>query len=866
MLRVKRLAVQINSLFLPLMRVAFKVTLFILALLLAFALSLGVAGFLLKDKLVDSTLSHLNKQINAEVKVRSVDVSMLKAFPYVAVNLKGVEIFEGSLDTPPEFEPGLLSIDEVSVRMGIMGILRNEYSFEKIILKNGWLNLYFDGKGKGNFEIFEKGKQQNTSWLFSLDELRLENINLSYIDLRTGWIFKGLIDDASLNGEISAQQIVLSTKVRSTVGVLRQGSFYYIRNQKVSLVTDFLIDDEHIDVRPSIGTLGRSKLSVSGNIGREMGSPVWLSISGENFDVDHLISFLSQHNISLPSGTKTKGNIAFSIGVDGYTKMEKPYLISLDFQSNGLMVQIPNKPALEFSSIRGKFNNGTQGKPESSEVYLSSIEFSSGISNVSGSLRVKNLNAPLYHLKANHLINIPDLLMWGVQVPVVSGLVSGDLEVLGLLDDLSKITLNSFEDSKFFSNLELSNINFEQVGIIPDLKSVGGNLRINNQDISNANLFGYLHGSKFSADFQASNASAIVFGKQKASVNASITLDSLNTQWLNFTRSETPSSLQGESTWDRIHSVAGDVFIDKLIYNDFVATPLSANFYTHDKSFYCNSFLARSCNGLLTGRFSVTSETPSTDLFLADLDADGVDVNLLFKSFKNFGQDVITSENLHGDLTGSAELSAPILDGKIDVNRVEAKADIKLANGRLMNVAQLKSLSRFIELDELMDIKFSTLENTLRITDSVIIIPEMEIKSSAIDLLVSGTHTFSGEYRYRTQLYLSDVLFSKSVREKVQNDPFGQVEDDGSGRVKVFLKLEGNSNDFSVSYDRASARDAFRQNLRNEGLTLRAILRDEFSFLRPSAQEDSLKPNALDEKKKEQKKDEQSTKFTIEWD
>lgn len=848
------------------MRVAYKVILFILAFLLAFVLSLGIAGYVLKDKLIDTTLSHLNKQINAELKIRAVDVSMLRGFPYVAVNLKGVDIFEGSLDTPPEFEPGLLSIEEVSVRMSILGILRNEYNFERIILKNGWLNLYFDNKGKGNFEVFERGQQQATSWLFSLDELKLENINLSYIDLRTGWIFKGLLEDATLNGRISSQQIILSTRVRSTIGVLRQGSFYYVRNQKVSLTTDFLIDEEQVDVKPSIGTLGRSKLSISGSIGRGKGAPVWLSISGENFDVDHLISFLSQHNISLPAGTKTKGNIAFNIGVDGLTKMEKPYLINLDFQSNGLTVHIPSKPVLEFTRIMGKFTNGQQGKPESSEVYLSSIELYTGTSSVNGSLRVKNLNSPLYHLKINQLVNIPDLLSWGVRVPVVSGLVSGNFEVLGLLDDISKITLSSFEDSKFYSTLEFSNFNFEQVGIIPELKGVGGRLQINNQDISNAQLHGLFYGSNFNADFQATNASAIVFGKQKTSINASITLDSLNTQWLNFTRPQPQDNERSESTWDRIHSVTGDVFIDRLVHNKFVSTPLSANFYTHDNSFYCNSFLARSCNGLVTGRFSVSPNTPSSNQFLAELDADGIDVNMLFNSFSNFGQDVITSDNIFGDLTGSVALSAPIHNDQLEMGSLEAKADIKLVNGRLRNVAQLQSLSRFIELDELMDIRFSTLENTLRITDSVIIIPEMDIKSSAIDLMVSGTHTFAGDYRYRAQLYLSDVLFSKAARQKAQSDPFGQVEDDGSGRVKVFLKLEGDSNDFSVSYDRASARDAFRQNLRNEGMNLRAILRDEFSFLRPSSQADSLKPKSTVEQKKDKKKVEEPTKFTIEWD
>ncbi len=849
------------------MRLAFKILLFVVTFLIAFAISLGIAGYFLRDKLVDSTLTFLNNRIDAELKVEEVQFSMLSGFPNVSVNLKGVEIFEGSLNTPADLEPGLLSINEVSVRIGLSGILRNQYQFKKIILRDGWINLYYNALGKGNFEIFSKQGEQSASWLFNLDELQLERINLSYIDLRTGWIFKGLVNRAGLNGQISAKQTTLGIAADASVGVLRQGSFYYIRNQHLSLNTNFVINDDLVEVLPSIGSLGASRLSVSGSIGRQKGAPVWVSVGGDNFDVNHLLSFLSQHNISLPAGAKTKGNIAFSLAVDGYTKMENPYMISLDFRSNGLAVDMPGKPKLEFKTILGTFTNGDQGKPESSEVNISQIDFASGVSRISGSLRLKNLNSPLYHLEIDNLINIPDLKSWGVQLPADAGLISGNFEVLGRLPDFSNITLQSFEKSKFYASLNLSNVDFEQAGIIPDLKRVGGTLNINNQDISNAKLYGLFYGSRFDAEFKATNASALLFKNQKTTVNASITLDSLNTQWLDLTRSEiVENDDKTQNSWDQVESLSGDLFIDKFVHNKFSATPFSASFYSQGNNFYCNSFLARSCNGLLTGKFSIAPEGTNTSVFSADIDADNIDMQQLFTAFEDFGQDVITSKNISGDFSGSLVVSAPMVERALELNEMEAKATVKLQNGRLINVKQLESLSRFIELDELMDIRFSTLENAFRITDGVIVIPEMDIQSSALDLNVSGTHTFAGDYRYRAQLYLSDVLFSKQMQQKINSDPFGEVDDDGSGRVKLYLKLEGDSTNFSASYDRASAREAFRQSLRNEGLNLRAILRDEFSFLRPAASPDSvLGKQPTDTLAKPKPKDE-STKFEIEWD
>lgn len=117
-----------------------------------------------------------------------------------------------------------------------------------------------------------------------------------------------------------------------------------------------------------------------------------------------------------------------------------------------------------------------------------------------------------------------------------------------------------------------------------------------------------------------------------------------------------------------------------------------------------------------------------------------------------------------------------------------------------------------------------------------------------------GTHGFNGNYEYLTQLYLSDVIFRKASQKKREVLEFGEVDDDGSGRAKLYLKIEGNKNDLNVSYDRTSAREALKQNLRNEGKVIRDILRDEFSFKKNKP--DSAKKDSVTKK----------PKFTIEWE
>lgn len=855
------------------MRILSKALIFIVVFAFTFVLGLGIAGLILEDKIVELSIEQINKQLNVKINIKEVKVSLISGFPKALVRMKGVEIIEGSLDTPHELEPGLLSLEEITLKIGLLGLINNHYSIDELILKDGWINLYFDSSGKGNFDIFEKKDDNQASWLLDLDVFKLDNINLSYIDLRTGWIFKGFVDDANVKGKVSRERVLLNIKANGAIGSLRQGSFFYIRNQKARISTTFLVSPEAITLNQSETSIGNTELVVKGEIGRERGDPVNIDISGENLGVETLVSFLSQYNFSIPSKTRTQGEIAFSFNLNGYSKTEEPFNISLNFASEAFSIKMPSYPLLSISNFKGSFTNGYLGIPESSEVNISSIILESGSSRVQGTLKIKNILSPLYHLKVDQDLNVTDFNAWGVDIPLVSGRFNGPLEVLGILEDVNKITIASFENSKFYSNISVSDLTFKQVGKIPDLKDISGNISINNQDVTGASFKGKLHDSNFDAEIQSTNALGILLGNKKAIINASIIVDSLNTQWLLAKDQNSTSSLSEESTWDRIHSVSGDIFIDELVHNKFTSRPLSANFYLKSDQLFCNSFLSRSCDGIFTGRFSSHTIGESSYILSADIDAEGVNITKLFESFDNFGQQTITSSNISGRLDGSILFSTPIQNGLVIKKDLDANANVRITDGRLTNVKHLESLSRFIELDELKDIRFSIIENSIRVNGEQVIIPQMDIESSALNLSLSGIHTFIGEYTYRFQLLLSDVLFSKASAKKPENNSFGQVEDDETGRTKIFLKLEGDSNSQKVSYDGAAARIEFRENLKQEKESLKNILLDEFKFLRKqktksdtviqgNSEISSANKKILDslEKKK------QPPKYTIEWD
>jgi hypothetical protein len=129
----------------------------------------------------------------------------------------------------------------------------------------------------------------------------------------------------------------------------------------------------------------------------------------------------------------------------------------------------------------------------------------------------------------------------------------------------------------------------------------------------------------------------------------------------------------------------------------------------------------------------------------------------------------------------------------------------------------------------LNNIRFSTLKNEINIADRKIYIPSMEVKSSALNLTVSGIHDFDNMVDYKLKMLLSDVL-GKKVKQ--QHTEFGDIEDDGLGHSQLFLAMKGPADNPSFSYDRKSVGDKIRNDLRADQQNVKQMLKEEFGLFR----------------------------------
>jgi len=176
----------------------------------------------------------------------------------------------------------------------------------------------------------------------------------------------------------------------------------------------------------------------------------------------------------------------------------------------------------------------------------------------------------------------------------------------------------------------------------------------------------------------------------------------------------------------------------------------------------------------------------------------------------------------------------------------------------------MQSLSSYLKVEDLTDIRFATLHNQIDIANQVIYIPSMEIKSSALDLQLMGTHTFENGLDYHFTIALADLIASKFKKRNKGIDSqaeFGPVEDDGRGRTKVFVSLTGTVDKPIVKYDKKAMREKIASDMKGQKVELKQAFRKEFNR---AACDTTRKAQQLKDKNVIQKQEQ--GKFVIEWD
>jgi hypothetical protein len=301
-----------------------------------------------------------------------------------------------------------------------------------------------------------------------------------------------------------------------------------------------------------------------------------------------------------------------------------------------------------------------------------------------------------------------------------------------------------------------------------------------------------------------------------------------------------------------------DLNIRNLVFNKFQAMNLSGQIKVKHRQLLAKNIILFSMGGRVTATGLIDATQDGKFLVTCDAMVSKVDIGKMFYQLNNFGQQKLRSDNLKGSLTAGIQFGSVWSTClKPDLPSIYARADVTIEDGELAGYEPLKGLSKHFRDRDFSRVKFSTLTTQIEIKDKVINIPRTEINSDAVNFSVYGTHGFDDRIDYHLSM-----LFSEFKRPTpVDENEFGRIEDDGTGKIKYYFRITGTTEKpIYQSIDKQAYKEVIHAGLKKEKENLKDILNKEFGWFR----KDTANRKDKEPKLKKQEKNEQE--FQIEWD
>lgn len=779
-----------------------------------------------KDRVAGIFIEEIRNRSEMEISVSDSRLTLLRRFPRASFELRDILVLSVPAFTGNDT---LISASSVSLEFRIFDLLRKRYNIERITVSDGKVSILTDHNGISNYpSLVNESVTTGAGININLKNIRITDIELSIINQMKDLLAEITLNSARLSGEIAGTDIGMRAEGDFKIGKLHLNGIVITNPIEASLYLDMFKSDSEISLKKGTLTLESMSFAVEGEFAPSTGLTNLL-ISAENADIAKLSGFIPVKYKTF-SRYKPSGKVTATCRAEGFMTRESMLNYKIDFSVKDAKLEIPGTDIrLSESGLSGYYTNGEQNNARSSRLILNKIDIHSGNSFITGTISLHNFADMAIHADITTQFGINEVMPFfrANSISGGTGTVRTSLQFGGTFPGRDSISLRSLLALNPSGNIYLSDAGIRVGEYLID--DADGNLMINESI--------WVDGLAFTFNGQRAMVNGEIGSFISWAMGSTETLKIKGTLSANLIDTELITGHGSKGVERSVpvlippgYEISMRFSTDEFRHKTFTATDVTGTLNYYSNIARLDTFSIKSMGGVVTGSATLLRNKGGYYSSEGRINYENVDINNAFISFNNFRQEFIKAENLGGRISGRYSMRMEI-DSMLNpiIASISSEGKFSILNGELINFEPVKKMSKFIEISELENIKFSQLENEFFIVNQSLAIPQMDIKSSAVDLGISGRHMFNGDYEYHVRLLLSQIL-SRKAPKKSPNNEFGIVVDDGLGRTSVFLKLTSTGSRESVGYDMAAARTDIKQNLKNEKQNLKTILKEEFGW------------------------------------
>lgn len=811
------------------MKSIFKRFLLLFAILFSlFFLVLFVVTSLFQDQIGDRVTEELNAQLKSELFLDGFELSFFRTFPNLGANLQGVSLKGTDGET-------LLKAEELSFKAGLFSLLGSNIKLKSVVVRDGELNIRTNSRGERNYDIFltkdtVTSEESSSDNAIDLQQASVRNMQVHYLDGVSKQDLRLYIKNASFAGQFSSENYQLESDADIQIRQVRM-------DKELMLVSQTFHYEAALDVNSTSGIykinqldlqLGDLPLSTQGQF-QVLADKTSLDLefASNGGQLENLISLLPARYKRTLKGIESRGDFSLIAKVVGdYTDRKLPQIdAQIDFLDGRISGDRIDAKVRELG-FTATYSNGDRQSDESSSLRIENLQGEIDGEAFALDLSLANFSDPQIDFSANGTL-APGLLVGFIPDERISE-GSGKIHLRNIR---LKGRYNDMLNTRRIGRVDMGGeIDFESAGLIINDEMVRlntGLLRMADNQLLVEKVDFEAPGTQMSFDGEATNLLPVLFSDSLNSQDVQLQFEALLTaeeldigQLLALgapsEEVEEAAAAAGKSDSLAVAEVAKREFFTQFLAGTFQANIASFNYdeiegedFTGAVSFADGTMTIKGTTKAMDGEMELDGDMlfDATPTLNVKLSCRQISAYEFFRQAENFGQDVLVADNINGQLDARIYIEAAFdEEGNFLTDQLRVLGGLGVKDGRLKDFKMLEDFSSFVDIRDLQEIRFTNLENFFEVRDSKLFLPVMFIQSNALNLTISGEHTFDQKISYYLKVNAGQVMSDRFRRHNPKLRPKPARK---NGFFNLYYAILGDIENFNFVSDKQRVTNDF---------------------------------------------------------
>jgi len=788
-----------------------KALLYTLLTVSVMVVALTASVFIFKDRIIQQFIREANKSLNTPIKIGKIEVSAWQDFPNLSIVFTDVYIEDSHTGTYP-----LLTAQSISFSLNTYEVWQGQYSIRGMKVLDSETNLKINAIGKSNYVITKStGKDGNGAITLDLKNVQLKNTKVSYLDqqIHQHLIFSSDELTASIGVENDVYHIEADGDLTTDQIGIREKIFLKQKRFGVKARLDYDDGNKKVLIKPSTLTIKKSLFDVRGTYSFKEKNEIDLITEGKDADIQTIINLFPEEVSNKLKSYQSDGDVFFKLALKGEISTRKSPFLSVSFGLKDATLYHPEyKTKITHANMDGSFASPSVTDFANSELFLKNMDGELNGKPFEANLSIQDFENPTVDFNFKGDLDAASIRSFypTPEIKSLEGEIKADFSLAGEIGLLKKKA--TAQRVRTNGSIELKNINFTYGKNNVPFQNLNGSLQFNNNDLALSGVEGQFGKSDFLLNgFFKNIVTYLLFENQPIGIETDLKSNFLDLDQLfeiGF----------GQAASDDYHfSISPQIYLNfncdvkAMKYKRFTPRKIKGDLLVKNQVAVSRNIEFNAMGGHLSLNGIVDAKNTNAIDVVSSFKLNGVHMDSVFYVFDNFRQEFIQDKHLKGQAFADVALEMTFNEKlKLFQETLIADIGVSIKNGELNNFEPMRSLNKYLDDESLSKVRFSDLKNDIHIENKTIYIPQMEIRSNATNILLSGTHAFDQRIDYR---------ITAPLRNKKKVDPdeaFGAIEDDGKGQLKIFLKIYGTTDKYTVSLDKQAVKKKIASDFKRE--------------------------------------------------